>query len=466
MLESLFQFAGRVHPMVLHLPIGIVAAILALEAIALARREPLVRSIRVPLAWLFAATAAASTVSGLLLSNEDGYGGQTLDLHRWLGIAVGIAAALCALSLHVQRARPLYGPLLLACAALLVPAGHFGAAMTHGEGFLTAPFRDRAAAQRERGGPTGGTFAADGEYARVIAPIFERYCVSCHGESTRKGKLALHTPEGIMAGGASGSALEPGDADDSELVFRMRLPIDDDAAMPPKSKPRPADDALAAIIAWINAGASFEGAGESGAGPAAPDPARQSGSALAPPPRGRDAPPPAALAALRAAHVHVEVIDPATGALWVSFAAAPGIDDADARRLLQPVAPMVEELSLARTAIGDSTMDIVAAMPRLRKLSLAHTHCTADGLGMLAGLPALEVLSVAGTSIGEPGADALAIGFPALCKVYVWDSGMYSAGVDRLRAARPSLEIEADQSPPDLGEPEPEFSFSSDAPPP
>lgn len=458
MVESLLQFAGRTHPMVLHLPIGIVAAILALEVIALARREPLARSIRVPLAWLFAASAAASTVSGLLLSNEDGYGGQTLDLHKWLGIAVGIAAALCIVSLHVQRARVLYGPLLLACAALLVPAGHFGAAMTHGDGFLTAPFRDRVAVQRDRSGPTGGTFAADGEYARVIAPIFDRYCVSCHGESTRKGKLALHTPEAIMSGGATGSALEPGDADDSELVFRMRLPIDDDAAMPPKGKPRPADDALAAIIAWINAGASFEGAAESGGGPGAPDPARQSGSTLAPPP--------AAIAALRAAHVHVEVLDPATGALWVSFAAAPGIDDTDARRLLEPVAPMVAELSLARTAIGDPTMDIVAAMPRLRKLSLAHTHCTADALGRLAGLPALEVLSVAGTSIGEPGADALAIGFPALLKVYVWNSGMHSAGVDRLRAARPTLGIEADQTLPDLGEPEPEFSFSSDAPPP
>lgn len=461
MLDAALQFVGRTHPMVLHLPIGIVAALLALEALALLRRDPLPRSVRTPLAWLLAASAAASVASGLLLSSEDGYAGRTLDLHKWLGIAVGLAAAACAVSLHVPRARPLYGPLVVVCGVLIIPAGHFGAAMTHGEGFLTAPLREHAAAQRSREGPNGGTLpVAGGEYATRIAPIFERYCVSCHGESTRKGKLALHTPAAIMAGGATGPALEPWDAEASELVFRMRLPVDDDAAMPPKGKPRPDEATIALIAAWIDAGANFEDDEQTAAPPAAAAPA-----APAPRPTRLEAPA-EALAALRAAHAHVEVIDPATGALWVSFASAPGIGDDAARRLLAPVSPMVAELSLARTAIGDPTMDIVADMPRLRVLSLAGTRCTAEGLGRLSALPLLEVLSLAGVSVGESAARVLATGFPALRKVHVWDSGMDDAGIAQLRAARPDLMVESGQPPTDAGEPEPDFTFSSDAPPP
>lgn len=456
MLDAVLQFVGRTHPMVLHLPIGIVAALLALEALALLRRDALPRSVRVPLVWLFAAAAAASVVSGLLLSNEEGYAGRTLGLHRWLGIAVGLAAAVCAVSLHIPRARPLYGPLVVVCGVLIIPAGHFGAAMTHGEGFLTAPLREHAAAQRSREGPNGGTLpVAGGEYATRIAPIFERYCVSCHGESTRKGKLALHTPAAIMAGGATGPALEPWDAEASELVFRMRLPVDDDAAMPPKGKPRPDEAAIALIAAWIDAGANFEDDEQTAAPPAAP----------APRPTRLEAPPDA-LAALRAAHAHVEVIDPATGALWVSFASAPGIDDDAARRLLAPVAPMVAELSLARTAIGDPTLDIVASMPRLRVLSLAQTRCTVEGLRRLSALTQLEVLSLAGVSAGEPAADVLATGFPALRKVHVWASGIDNAHIARLLAARPGLEVETGQPLADPVEPEPDFTFSSDAPPP
>lgn len=461
MLDAALQFVGRTHPMVLHLPIGVVAALLALEALALIRREPLPRSVRAPLAWLLAASAAASVASGLLLSSEDGYAGRTLDLHKWLGIAVGVAAAACAVSLHVPRARPLYGPLVVVCGALLVPAGHFGAAMTHGEGFLTAPFRERAAAQPSREGPNGGVPpAARGEYATTIAPIFERYCVSCHGESTRKGKLALHTPAAIMAGGATGPALEPWDAEASELVFRMRLPVDDDAAMPPKGKPRPDEAVIALIAAWIDAGANFEGGDEVAAPPGTAERA-----APAPQPTRLEAPA-EALAALRAAHAHVEVIDPATGALWVSFASAPAIDDDAASRLLAPVAPVVAELSLARTAIGDPTLGIVANMPRLRVLSLAQTRCTVEGLRLLSALPHLEVLSIAGMSAGESAADVLATGFPALRKVHVWASGMDNAHIVRLLAARPGLVIGTGQPPSDPVEPEPDFTFSSDAPPP
>lgn len=472
MLESLFQFAGRMHPMVLHLPIGLMVGLIALECLALARRQPMPPGVRPVLVWLIAATCVFSAASGLILSQEGSYGGTTLDWHKWLGIAVAVAAVLAAMALHVRRAAKAYGALLLTGAALLVPAGHFGAAMTHGDGFLTAPFRDSA---RRLAPPprlaadssSAGTGSADlSVYATQIAPILEHYCVSCHGESTRKGKLALHTPEAIMAGGSTGSAIELGDSAASEMIFRLRMHIEEDGRMPPKSKPQPDAAAIAVLAAWIDAGASFE------QGPSSAGATRGASPGDAAPPRGVPArpaplsPPAPAVAALRAAHVHVETIDPATGLLWVSFAAVPMADDASVQTLLEPLAPFIGELSLARTRITNQSLQLVAGMPRLSRLSIAHTACTVDGLASLEQLASLEVLSLAGTRMDDSAAALISTGFSSLEQLFVWNSGIGPESIDLLRGLRPEMHIDTGDSASLVLAEEPAPSFSSDAPPP
>lgn len=249
-MSAVLQFLGRTHPLVLHLPIGFVFAALALELVAWRTRSPLPASVRATLAWLTAASAAATATTGWLLAASDSYPAATVDTHRWLGVAVAVVALARALTLGVA---PRGSRVLLVIAALLiVPAGHLGGTITHGAGFLTAPFTRELRA-------TGG--ASANEYASRIAPLFESRCTSCHGTTKQKGDLALHDPVAIARGGSSGPILVPGSPQASELVRRLRLPASDEEHMPPEGKPQLSAEEMAAVEAWIAAGARFSADG-------------------------------------------------------------------------------------------------------------------------------------------------------------------------------------------------------------
>ena len=72
-----------------------------------------------------------------------------------------------------------------------------------------------------------------------VAPILERRCVSCHGDASPKGKLALTTARAIRAGGDSGPALVPGSAEESLL---LEMVSGDAPEMPQKGEPLSAEE--------------------------------------------------------------------------------------------------------------------------------------------------------------------------------------------------------------------------------
>jgi uncharacterized membrane protein len=456
MLDTLLQLAGRAHPMLLHLPIGMLVALIALEVLALIRLIELPSRARAALAWLVFLTTAASIASGLLLEREPAYTGgtswtDTLTLHKWLGFGFGILTLLAALSLATARTRRAYPLLLLLSAAAMFPVGHLGATMTHGEGFLTEPLRGSSTTAD----PALLPASSRGIYPEQIAPILDRYCVSCHGESKQQGKLALHTPDAIRAGGATGSAIEPGDPENSELIYRMTLPLASRDHMPPKSRPQPDARSLRLLEQWIAAGAPFEG-GEplptDDAPPAEPPPppppppapSPQSGLCAAPAP---SAPPAAALTAIRARHVHAEVIDPHHNLLWVSFDGATAIPDSEIAALLAPLAPFILDLSLAGTRAGPSTFAQLPRMPALQRLNLARTPTSSRDVAALSALASLEELNLSSTPLDDSAAQSLATGFTGLQRAFLWRSGLSEQALSSLRAARPALTLAVDSPP-------------------
>lgn len=236
---------GRCHPVLLHAPLGIVPAIAALEFGALLlRREP-PRGAVLALAWLAALLAAAAAASGLVLAGEGGYGGDVTGQHKIAGIALAALVLLVALFGLLGKRTLLRVALLLACVAM-VPAGHLGATLTHGEDFLFEPVRDLP--------PAGAS-----EFVRTIQPILKRNCTKCHNPNKHKGELDLSTAAGLAKGGESGEVVQPGKPDDSELLRLCLLPEDDDDAMPPSGKrPRPSPADLDTLRAWIAAGAKTD----------------------------------------------------------------------------------------------------------------------------------------------------------------------------------------------------------------
>ena len=62
---------------------------------------------------------------------------------------------------------------------------------------------------------------------------------------------------GAVAAEENGAVLVPGKPDESPLLQRCLLPLDHDDHMPPDGKPQPTAEELAALRAWIAAGAPF-----------------------------------------------------------------------------------------------------------------------------------------------------------------------------------------------------------------
>ena len=459
-MTDLAQFAGRFHPLLVHFPIAllVLAAVLRLIEGRLAwfdQPDPSYRWSRLVLA-LGALSAVASASSGWLLGNGGGYAGDTFEWHRILGIAVAVAATLALLagSLPGRRWRRLEPILLTAAVAIMVPAGHLGATLTHGEGFLTehAPsFVRRLLGEGSEPG-SGARLAGRAPdrilvYADLVAPVLKTECVSCHGPTEMEGGLRLDTVEGITKGGNDGPIIATGRPAASEVLRRIFLPASHEDAMPPKGHRSlsPADAAL--IRWWVESGARFDltleeaeiGADVLPAIEAIAGPIQRGGPTL--PPVVVSEASPDALAAVKTEGFSVARIADGQPYLHVhSTNAAARITDTSLG-VLARIAPQVLWLDVGGTGVSDRGLTEIARLPNLTRLHLQHTRVGDQGVALLAGLPRLEYLNLYGTAVTDEGLVPLA-SLKRLRALYVWETGVTAAGVSRLQAALPRLTIE------------------------
>jgi hypothetical protein len=95
--------------------------------------------------------------------------------------------------------------------------------------------------------------------------------------------------------------------------------------------------------------------------------------------------------------------------------------------------------NLAGTAITDNGLQYLTGMP-LRKLHLERTTIGDDGLRHLKSCQDLEYLNLYGTKITDDGLDHLR-GLKKLKQLYVWQTGVTAAGIEKLNQSLPELAI-------------------------
>ena len=266
-------FLGRFHPLVVHLPIGVLVLVGAAELATLSRRyrERIDPALGLALPLLLVVTVAAF-VLGHFLARSGGFPAQALLLHRRLeffaalGVCLTVALWTRQTAIATRLARNVYRGALFLTLGLLSAGAHFGGTVTHGDSYLTeyapGPFKTllggaddpspASSAKARKPTPSAEPLV----FADVVAPIVEKYCVECHGTKKSKGKLRLDSIDAMLKGGEEGPALSAGSSETSELVRRVRLPKDDDDRMPPEGKPGPTAEELAVIAFWIDRGAS------------------------------------------------------------------------------------------------------------------------------------------------------------------------------------------------------------------
>lgn len=137
-------FFGRFHPLVVHLPIGVLILAMLIE-VACVRRSVEEKWGDAALFAMFMAAVGAvfSVIFGILLTREGGYEGGTFLLHQGLGIAtaVGVIIALfLRLSAMSSGGRGLmegYRFILLLTFGMMSIGAHFGGNLVHGSKYLT-----------------------------------------------------------------------------------------------------------------------------------------------------------------------------------------------------------------------------------------------------------------------------------------------------------------------------------------
>ena len=77
--------------------------------------------------------------------------------------------------------------------------------------------------------------AQKADYAKVIQPLFDAHCVSCHGPKKEKGKLRLDSLEATLKGGKN-PTFTLGRPNSSMLLARVFLERGAGDVMPPKAE--------------------------------------------------------------------------------------------------------------------------------------------------------------------------------------------------------------------------------------
>jgi mono/diheme cytochrome c family protein len=116
--------------------------------------------------------------------------------------------------------------------------------------FLTSLAVAAPVAQKKPEPPKPLTAAQKADYAKVIQPIFDAHCVSCHGPKKEKGKLRLDTLEATLKGGKN-PTFAIGKPDSSMLLSRVFLDRTAGDVMPPKAEKPLTEKQKEALYAFV-----------------------------------------------------------------------------------------------------------------------------------------------------------------------------------------------------------------------
>jgi uncharacterized membrane protein len=127
----MFDQLGRLHPLLIHLPIGILIFALMITILPAKQREALSPALKLALI-LTAVSSFGASVAGYLLSRSGDYDADLVEKHQWLGIATTTFAMATLLM------KPYKRQMVWVTVLVMTIASHMGGTITHGEGFLFA----------------------------------------------------------------------------------------------------------------------------------------------------------------------------------------------------------------------------------------------------------------------------------------------------------------------------------------
>ncbi len=268
----LWRFLGRLHPLMVHFPVGLVVFAALLELFTIKHFSSKLRPGINALVLAGVIASAVSVVFGLLLAEDGEYGEELLSLHQWTGIATLLLVLLSWSRLRAANKKPIpptitaYRSFLFLGALGIAVAGHFGASLTHGKDYLSSALPSRSSEEMVANDPALAALVSsntdqltpqqEAQLNIQVRAILAHNCYQCHGEEKIKGELRLDSKERLFKGGEHGSVIVAGKPSESELYRRITLPAGHKEAMPSKGKSLSKED-IAVIGFWIKKGAPW-----------------------------------------------------------------------------------------------------------------------------------------------------------------------------------------------------------------
>ncbi len=422
------QPIGRMHPMILHFPIGFIFLLVLANLFKTQLPEDAFNKVNKFLLLLTGLTTALTAVMGFFLSKEEGYTSDVMTIHKWIGVGVSYLMYILIL---VELKKQVYRMTLYISFVGIVIAGHFGAGLTHGINFLTEPIFAQDVKEIDEQEPV---------VSSMIMPVLESKCINCHNAEKHKGDLDLSSLEKIHEGGKNGPVWIAGNTDSSHIITRAMLPLDHKKHMPPKGKPQLSEIELQLISEWIKSGADE--------------------SVTLAQLNKKDT---LYLLAQRILNDRMksdepkydfdfadeDVIAEMNNPYRTVVQQAPNSPAIDVKIFgrqsfkmeyltdLNRIREQVVTLDLSYLPLGDEVFEIVSGFNNLEELILNFTDITGEGISTLNRCENLRSLSLSGTRITRTGLEQLEIA--SLEEVFLWNTAVAEADVEQLSAKNVNL---------------------------
>ena len=428
------QIAGRLHPLVLHLPIGF---LIFLAMMFFFRKQMEKESFQQMFGTGLLITSFFTSVAALLgffLSLQDDYG-NALTQHKVTGVVLSwLCYLLVLLHSRSELRKVLYGVGGVTLVFLLA-VGHTGAILTHGQNFVLAPISSQIELTADNASV----------YEFAVQPILDKKCFSCHNETKAKGGLVMTSTDKFRQGGKNGKAFIEGNPRESRMVKAFYLPLSHDEHMPPDGKPQLTSIEISTIEAWISSGADFEKKLNQFADE---DTLKFIVASFA-----------AAKAEAPTVEKHyefpaasnnvVEELNTPYRSVFAMYRGSPALqadfflrENFDAKFLseLQKVSDQLVILNLSKMPVSNNDLDIIAGFNNLENLNLNFTAIDGKGLGSLKGLKKLQSLSLAGTRVKASDLEEV-LSLPELSQLFAWNTGLNESEIEALSKKYPDVEI-------------------------
>jgi len=436
------ELIGRFHPLLVHLPIGILLIAALFQLLALKPKYASMHAATsIALFWGMI-SAILSCISGYLLSLSGDYDDELVDMHTWFAIATASVSFIAYLFNRWENEFAKWVILLMV--PLIFVTGHLGGSLTHGSDYLTKGFSKDSVAEKEIK-PIADVQEANA-YADIIQPIFESKCYGCHNKSKKKGKLRLDEPEFILKGGKDGEVIKPGNADESDMMKRLLLPRNDEDHMPPKEKPQLKDNEIALIHWWIATGATFDKKAKELEQPEKITPVllalQKEVKKVLPdlpqiPVAQADE---KAIQKLKDSGIIVFPVARNSNYLTANFVTVDSLTSNDIALLLN-IKKQLVWLNLGQKKIPDSLLVPIAQLTNLTRLQLDNTPITDKGLVPLQSLVNLQYLNLVGTKVTAQGVIQLK-NLPKLQAIYLYKTFISSSDFPMLKNNFPKVTLD------------------------